>query len=134
MKSNKQIDGIWQIDKEVPSGETKESLPDVNSFKLDNEYLIIRLISFSYFKDKPADDIYMLKTKWENETFFYLPPLNPQWQKLAKFENGVFVMYGNGKKRYYKKILPEEILSWNKDILKNDLQLWDYSKHGININ
>ena len=70
----------------------------------------------------------------ERNFFDIVTPLNPQWQKLAKFENGVFVMYGNGKKRYYKKILPEEILSWNKDILKNDLQLWNYSKHGININ
>jgi hypothetical protein len=118
--------GIWQAKKEVNIDDDKgKEINEHYVFYYKGDSVTIRLINMHPVFWKSEDDFYKLKAKLENNTLYYLPPFG-NWTELAVLENNQFVIIGNGKKRIFKRILPEEVFDWNKAILKENRSLHDY--------
>jgi hypothetical protein len=126
---NEDHNAVWQFDREVealrPSG---RGMSSVHTFIYENDSVIINLPSKSKSPGVvlPDDNIYRIKTKWKGNELYIFPPLGGKWELFAAWENDRFVMYGNGKMKIFKKIKPEEIAAWQKDLLKAGREMWDY--------
>lgn len=88
--------GIWQIPKKSRNivGETEGSRwstgPAFDRFIYDGTYVTIMLITEKAWMWKTPDDLYKVKSKWNNDTLLYLPPFGGQWNTLAIFKNDHF--------------------------------------------
>lgn len=121
-------EGLWQQSREVPAtGAPGKSLDDTYTFRYEGGLVTLRLLVISSADWKVDDGFYVLKSRWEGNTLYYLPPVG-QWTDLATFENGKFVMYGDGKKREYDRIQPAQVADFSKDILKPDRPPFDYDR------
>lgn len=109
-------EGIWQLDREIPDIEKRILYNNQYTFIFQQGYVIISLLSESLTQWKSPDDVYKLKSKWIDDTLYYLPPFG-DWMPLAEFGDGVFFIKGSGKKRIFKKIAEENVASWNKALL-----------------
>ncbi len=119
-------EGIWQFKKSVPiEDDGGKQANDVITFVYhDDGTVTLRLLTLHPGQWKSEDDFYRLSTKWEDSALFYLPPFG-DWTELAVFEDDRFVNVGNGKKRIFEKIGADQVIEWNKAILK-DRELHDY--------
>lgn len=118
---------VWQFEKEEEANvKTTRSLSGVYTFVYGNGSLIINLPSVSLAVDMPEDDIYRIKSRWKGHELYIFPPLGDKWELFAVWEDGRFVMYGNGKKKTFKKIKAEEIAPWQRNLLKPGREMWNY--------
>jgi hypothetical protein len=124
--SHSDAEGLWQQAREIPtSGGVGKRLDDTYTFKYEHDLVTLRLLVVSKARWKSDDSFYALKARWEGNTLYFLPPLG-QWTALAAFEDGKFVMYGDGKKREYERVAPEQVAEFSKDILRPDRSVFDY--------
>lgn len=124
--SHSDAEGLWQQAREIPaSGGVGKSLDDTYTFKYEHDLVTLRLLVVSKARWKSDDGFYVLKARWEGNTLYFLPPLG-QWTELAAFEDGKFVMYGDGKKREYERVAPDQVAEFSKDILRPDRSVFDY--------
>lgn len=122
----KSREGLWQFSREIPIDNDKGKLMnDLYTFWYLDSTVIIYLFSIHKLQWKSDDDFYRLKTKWEVNALYYLPPFG-DWTELATFEDNQFIKIGNGKKKIFKRISEKEVVEWNKNILKKDRSLHDY--------
>jgi hypothetical protein len=121
-----QAEGIWQFEKEIPiENDMGKLVNDIFTFVYEGDTVTLRLLTLRSGQWKSEDDFYKLSAKWEGQTLYYLPPFG-SWTELAVFENNHFVNIGNGKKRIFRKIKEDEVVEWNKNILKEDRKPHDY--------
>jgi hypothetical protein len=116
----KKVDGLWQFSETVPdisNQQTSSGLTDQYTFLIDNGLITISLFSEQLTKWKADDDVYVLRTKWENNTLLYLPPLG-NWTPLADFDGEVFYMSDGRQKKIFRKILKNDVVKWNSAIIK----------------
>lgn len=119
-------EGLWQQSREVPAPGTEgKNLPDTYTFKYEREQVTIRLMVLSSATWVSPDGVYALKSRWQGDTLQYLAP-SGQWADLAEFENDRFVVSGDGFKREYARVTPEQVPAYNADIVKLGRQLFDY--------
>lgn len=124
---NEDCNAIWQLDRqEETSIDSGRSISDVYAFIFENGDLIINLPSMSSAAGVPDDDIYRIKTKWKENELYIFPPLGDKWELFAIWDDNRFVMFGNGKKKIFKKIKPDEIAPWQKNLLKPGREMWSY--------
>lgn len=124
----KKVDGLWQFSETVPdlnAQQTSSGLTDQYTFLIDNGLITISLFSEQLTKWKADDDVYVLKTKWENNTLLYLPPLG-NWTPLADFDGEVFYMSDGKQKGIFRKISKNEIVKWNSAIIKPNRETFSY--------
>jgi hypothetical protein len=127
MKSEQGFNGIWQFDKEEDTDFNSErDISDVYTFISENNTLIINLPSESSAKGLPDDHIYRIKTRWKGNDLFVFAPLGNKWELFATWDNNRFVMYGDRKVKIFKRISPEEIAEWQKNLLKSGRGIWSY--------
>jgi hypothetical protein len=116
--SHSDAEGLWQQARESPaSGGAGKSLDDTYTFKYEHGQVTLRLMVVSKMRWKSDDGFYTFKARWEGNTLYYLAPFE-QWAELALFEDGKFVMYGDGKKREYDRIGPDQVAEFSKAILQ----------------
>jgi hypothetical protein len=128
---NQDCIGIWQFNREEGTKINAEgSINSVYTFIYENDSLIIYLPSDSSFVGLPKDDIFRIKTKWKGNELYIFPPLGNRWELFATWDNNIFVMYGGGKVKLFKKIEAEEIAKWQQNLLKAGREMWSY--HYIN--
>jgi len=121
-------EGLWQQAIEVPAPGTEgKSLSDIYTFKYEHELVTLRLLATSKVSWRAPDSFYTLKSRWERGTLQYLPPLGP-WTDLATFEDGKFIALGDGKRREYARITPDQVAEFNADIRKADRPAFDYER------
>jgi len=121
-----QAEGTWQFEKEIPvEDDLGKLVNDVFTFLYEDDTVTLRLLTLRSGQWKSDDDFYKLSAKWEGNTLYYLPPFG-SWTELAMFENDHFVNIGNGKKRIFKKIQNDEVVEWNRNILKANRDRHDY--------
>lgn len=127
MENNvKEAEGIWQFVRDEPvEDDHGKKMSDLFTFRYGDSAVTIRLMSLSPFFQSSSDGFYTLKCQWTGNTLQYLSP-SGSWTELAEFGNGEFVKYGNGKKRIFKKISPDEVVEWNRAILKEGRELYNY--------
>lgn len=126
-----QSEGLWQF-KEIVTDSihqaTSSGLTDQFTFLIDKGLITISLFSDNLTNWKSDDNVYILKTNWQNNTLLYLPPFG-DWTPLADFDGEVFYMSDGKQKKIFKKITKGEVVDWNKEILKNDRLPFDYNIH-----
>lgn len=123
---HEQAEGVWQFQHETPiDGDMGKYANDVFTFIYESNTVTLRLLTLRSGQWKSEDDFYKLSTKWEGNTLYYRPPFG-NWAELATFEHEQFINIGSGKKRVFKKIRTDEVIQWNKGILKPNRQLHDY--------
>ncbi len=122
------INGVWQFEKfvnDVNCKATSGGLNDQYTFLIEDGYIVISLFSEQLTRWKSKDDIYKLKTKWQNQTLMYLTPLG-NWMPLADYDGVIFYMSDGIQKKIFKKIPEEKIVKWNQGLLNNDRRPFDY--------
>lgn len=120
-----EADGIWQLQEQMEDPEKEGWINEQFTFVLTGDHATVYLLSEHPVSWKSEDDVYKLKAKWDGNTLFFLPPYG-DWIPLAIYDNGSFYMKGHGQKRIFRRIGPEEVSVWTKDILK-ERDLFDYS-------
>ena len=124
--SHNDAEGLWQQAREIPaSGGEGKTLADTYTFKYEHDLVTLRLLVVSKMRWKSDDGFYALKARWEGNTLQFLAPFG-QWNELAIFEDGKFVMYGDGKKREFARIAPDQVAEFSKDILRPGRTVFDY--------
>lgn len=126
--SHSNAEGLWQQSREVPAPDTAgKSLSDIYTFKYEGDLVTLRLLAVSPPTWASADSFYALKARWQGDTLEYLAPLG-QWTELASFEHGQFVMAGDGVKREFVRIAPDQVADFNADIRKAARPAFDYAR------
>jgi hypothetical protein len=121
-------EGLWQQAREVPApGADARHLPDIDAFKYEHELVTLRLMAFPKVSWRSADGFYALKSRWQGDTLQYLPPTG-EWTDLAVFQNGGFVATGDGMRREYARIAPDQVAERNADLRKPDRPVFDYEQ------
>jgi hypothetical protein len=121
-------EGLWQQAREVPApGADAKHLSDIYTFKYEHELVTLRLMVLAKASWRSPDGFYALKSRWEGDTLQYLPPAGG-WTDLAVFQNGGFVALGDGKRREYARITPDQVAERNADIRKPDRPTFDYEQ------
>jgi hypothetical protein len=111
-------EGLWQFKKSVPIADDQgKSVNDTITFLYADGMVTLRLLTLHLETWKSPDDFYKLATDWRGNVLYYRPPFG-DFVDLAEFENGRFVDIGNGVKRIFERITPDEVVQWNRDILK----------------
>jgi hypothetical protein len=87
----------------------------------------MRLLVVSDVDWRSNDGFYTLETRWDGNTLYYRAPLG-QWSAVATLENDKFVAYGDGKKREYERIQPDQVADFSKEILAPGRAPFDYSR------
>jgi len=123
----KRTSGYWEIPlKERSIRKGNEILsPGNDMFYYDGNYVTIKLYTFKAWMWKSDDDYYMLKSKWNNDSLFYLPPFG-QWTYLARFNSNNFYCEEHNEKWHYVKLNKEQIAQNDSAILK-ERKLHDYN-------
>jgi hypothetical protein len=125
--SHSDAEGLWQQVREVPTPGTEgKSLPEIYTFRYQRDLITLRLLVISNATWASPDGVYTLKSRWQGNTLQYLAPAG-QWADLATFEDGRFVVSGDGLKREYVRVTPSQVPEYNADILKADRPVFDYS-------
>jgi hypothetical protein len=116
--SHSDAEGLWQQAREVsaPGGDGK-SLDDTYTFKYEDGLVTLRLMVISKMRWKSADSFYTLKARWDGNALSYQTP-SGRWSELALFEDGKFVMYGDGMRREYDRIQTDQVADFSKAILE----------------
>lgn len=126
--SHSDTEGLWQQSREVPaSGTEGKTLSDTYTFKYEAGLVTLRLLTISKTSWRSPDSFYTLKSRWQGDTLEYLTPVG-QWVDLATFEDGHFVATGDGKRREYARIKPDQIADFSAGILKPDRAAHDYAQ------
>lgn len=94
--------GLWQVPTKAYIGS--------NVFKYDGKYITMLLITEKEWMWHSADDFYKLKSKWENDELFYLPPFG-DWEPLAKFDGSNFYIKDNFDAIWKYTKVTKEVLS-----------------------
>lgn len=121
-------EGLWQFHEMVTDANglaTSSGITDQYTFRINNELITISLFSEHLVSWNSEDDVYLLKTRWQNNTLQYLPPFG-EWVPLADFDGEVFYQSDGQSKRVFKKISEEEVVTWNKSILEEQRKLFNY--------
>jgi hypothetical protein len=127
MNMSEQLNAIWQFDREEETEQHEGgAISSVHAFVYEDGSLIIALPSISLYVGMSDDDVYRIKTRWRGNDLHMFPPFGKKWELFATWDSNRFVMYGDGKMRIFKKITPEEIAGWQKDLLKAGRQMWNY--------
>ena len=119
--------GIWQVPRNERTvyGETNDTKwvtgPNPDRFAYDGTYVTLMLVTMKGWMWKTPDDLYKVRSKWSNDTLFYLPPFG-RWESLATFKNDAFhYSYEINDSIYswtYKKITAKEMDSGYTDLIK----------------
>jgi len=126
--SHSDAEGLWQQSREVPAPGTEgHSLADTYTFKYQGGLVTLHLMTMSKTSWRSPDDFYTLKSRWQGDALQYLTPVG-QWIDLATFEAGRFVASGDGKRREYARITPDQIAEFSAGILTPDRPAFDYSR------
>ncbi len=114
--------GYWQIpqDKQKIEKDKIVIYPGNDLFFFDNSFVTLYLFSKHDWMWKTEDNFYKLKSKWENDSLYYLPPFG-DWTFLAKFDGTNFITENKDENVIWKydKIKKEEIDRNNISILKD---------------
>ncbi|HEV3412126.1 MAG TPA: hypothetical protein VG101_06595 [Puia sp.] len=125
---DQEANGIWQSDKETGGNiPADRDIAGVHTFVCEDRSVLIYLPPSLKVSNMPEDNVYRLATRWKGSRLYIFLPLGDKWEPFAHWEEDRFVMYGDGKMRVFKKILPGEIASQNRDLLKPGRQFWKYS-------
>ena len=124
--SHSDAEGLWQQAREIPATNAQGTLDDTYTFRYEHGLVTLRLLVVSKVNWKSADGFYTLESRWDGNTLSYRAPLG-QWSQLATLENGKFVVYGDGKKREYERIQPDQVADFSKPIL-TDRAPFDYDR------
>lgn len=122
------IEGLWQFQEMVTDNTgqaTSSGITDQYTFKISGELITISLLSDQPLNWRSEDDVYLLKTRWQNNTLLYKPPYG-KWTPLGDFDGEVFYQSDGQNKRVFKKITEKEVVDWNKPIIKKGRQLFNY--------
>lgn len=121
------LNAIWQYKKQIiPSSSSERFVPSIHTFIYEMDTLIVQMITISSFKGRPDDDVFRVKTKWADNDLYIFPPFGKSWELFARWRKGFFIKPESGRLLEYYKIDPENIVPWQKDLLKPDRNLWDY--------
>lgn len=121
-------EGLWQQSREVPApGADAKHLSSIDTFKYEQGLVTLRLIALSKVSWRSPDGFYALKSRWQGDMLQYLPPTG-DWTDLAEFQDGGFVALGDGKRREYARITPDQVTASNADICKPDRPAFDYAQ------
>jgi hypothetical protein len=120
--------GIWQFSHDIDTlTHPDQYLNNTYTFVLDSQGITLKINVISTATDKiPKDGVLKLKVMIKDSNLYYLPPVSTQWQYLVSLEEDYFFMLGNGKKRFYKKVKPEDVPSWNQELLRENIELYNY--------
>ena len=123
----KDAEGIWQQASEVKAETAPgQHLSDTYTFQYAQGHVTMALLAISKFKGTSDDGFYLLDSRWEGNKLLIRFP-NGDWDELATFQNGHFEQYGDGLRREYARITPDQVAPFSKGILKADRELYDYS-------
>jgi len=126
--SHSDAEGLWQQSREVPAPGTEgKSLSDTYTFKYESGLVTLHLLTISKANWQSPDGFYTLKSRWESNTLQYLAPLG-QWTDLAAFEGGQFVASGDGMRREYARITPDQVADFSAGILLAGRPVHDYAR------
>ena len=121
-------EGLWQQAREIPvPGAEGNSLSDTYTFKYERGLVTLRLLAITKVSWRSPDDFYTLKSQWHGDMLQYLAPVG-RWTDLAVFEGGQFVATGDGHRREYARVTPDEVADFNSAILKPDRPVHDYQR------
>jgi hypothetical protein len=126
--SHGDAEGLWQQSREVPAPGTEgNSLSGPYTFKYEAGLVTLHLPTISKASWRSPDGFYTLRTRWHGDTLQYLTPVG-EWVDLASFEDGRFVVSGEGKRREYARITPDKIAEFSAGILKPGRPAHDYAQ------
>lgn len=121
-------EGLWQQAREIPAPSTEgQVLSDTYTFKYEAGQVTLRLLTISKVSWRSPDGVYVLKSRWQGDTLEYLTPVG-QWVDLATFEHGQFIATGDGKRREYARISPDQVAEFSADIIKPGRPAHDYAQ------
>lgn len=122
--------GLWQFDHDVMTATPGAApLSDVFTFLVDDDTVTVRLFALSPGARFSDDDIYRLDSRWEGDRLTYLLP-DGEWTDLALWHDDHFELVGPDRVRLFKRITPEDVAAWNRDILKPGRPRFDYERTG----
>lgn len=114
--------GYWQIPKAQRIIKEPNSItgPGNYLFYYDGNFVTIYLFTEKDWMWKTEDDFYKLKSKWNGDSLYYLPPFG-DWVYLAKFNETNFFCENKLENLTwkYQKITKREIEKRDYSILKN---------------
>ncbi|HEX4417477.1 MAG TPA: hypothetical protein VH165_06230 [Kofleriaceae bacterium] len=125
--SHSNAEGLWQQSREVAAAGEVGSLGDTYTFQYQGELVTLHLMTLGKTSWRAADDFYKLKARWQDSTLQYLTPVG-QWIPLATFDGAKFVAAGDGKRREYARITPEQVADFSAGILAPDRAPFDYAR------
>ncbi len=112
--------GYWQIPTKSRYVKMNDNMLSNGNhlFYYDGENIILSLLTLKVWMWKSEDDFYKLKTKWRQDSLFYLPPFGT-WVYLAQFNGTTFSKTLQDSVIFeYKKIKSDEISKIDSAILK----------------
>jgi hypothetical protein len=121
-----QAEGLWQFDSEEPvADDGGRQATDLFTFAYHGDTVTLRLLTLHPGQWRTGDDFYRLAARWEGDMLSYRPPFGP-WAELAAFDGERFVNVGSGRKRIFRRIAPDEVVAFNRDILTPGREAHDY--------
>ena len=115
---SKRATGLWQLREEVPvHDDGGRSAGDAYTFRFDGDTVTLRLLTLHPGIWKSSDDFYRLSAQARDHALWYRPPFG-DWVQLATFEDDRFVDIGSGLRRVFGRITDDEVVTWNRAILK----------------
>ncbi len=113
-----QQQGLWQFDHAAPVADDGGRQHNSHfSFVVGDGFVVLQLPTLHPLPLPREDDIYKLHAKTEGDKLLY-QTLDGSWVQLATFEDDCFTDTGNGVKRFFRKITPNELVDWSKGLLK----------------
>ena len=121
-------EGLWQQACEIPApGAGGAALSTTYTFQYQAGVVTLRLLALGKVSWRSADDFYALKARWQGDMLQYLTPVG-QWVDLASFEAGQFVALGDGKRREYDRITPDQVAEFSAGIVDPARVAFDYTR------
>jgi hypothetical protein len=96
-----------------------------NPFYFHGDSATMHLIRLKEWMWRSEDDYYRVKTKWEGDDLYWLPPFGP-WSKLATFRNGRFERDEDDVVWKFERISPKVAADECRPLLKKR-EIHDYA-------
>src|SRR5262249_13109151 len=120
--------GLWQRSREFSAPGTEgNTLSGPYTFKYEADLVTLHLATISKANWRSPDGFYTLRARWHSDTLQYLTPIG-EWVDLASFLDGRFVSSGEGKRREYARITPDQVAEFSTGILEPGRSPHDYAQ------
>lgn len=105
--------------------EADQHLTNTIIFKYEDGHVTMALLAISKFKGASEDGYYKLSSRWQGDDLSIRFP-NGAWEEFASFRSGHFELLGDGIRREFERITPEQVEPRHLGLIKTGREVFEY--------